>query len=134
MLAVCGISSSVLAWGGKGHRIVAAIAYQLLPPQKATALDALLRANLGVNFIDAASYADDFIRSHDAPHHFSPWHYLDWPDSSPNPATASCTPDCILNELPAQLRGFRQAAATPQQRALALSWVIHLVGDLHQPL
>jgi hypothetical protein len=60
---ICLLPSESAAWGGKGHRIIAAIAVQLLPPQKTRDLDALLRAELHVSFIDAASYADEHIRA-----------------------------------------------------------------------
>lgn len=42
--------------------------------------------------------------------------------------------DSILEALPANQRTFADAGAPPQARALALSWVLHLVGDAHQPL
>jgi S1/P1 Nuclease len=49
------------AWGGDGHRTVAAIAIKLLPPAKAAALDRLLRrSDIREGFIDAASYPDEF--------------------------------------------------------------------------
>lgn len=44
-----------------------------------------------------------------------------------------CVPDCILNELPRQIQILR-ITSDVYERALALSWMLHLVGDLHQPL
>lgn len=42
--------------------------------------------------------------------------------------------DSILVALPANERTLLDANAAPAARALALSWVLHLVGDAHQPL
>jgi hypothetical protein len=62
-LAALFLASTVLAapqqahaWGGDGHRTVAAIAIKLLPPAKAAALDRLLhRSDVREGFIDAAT-------------------------------------------------------------------------------
>lgn len=122
------------AWGGDGHRTVAAIAFKLLPPAKAAELDRLLqRSEVQENFVDAASYPDEVIRAQDHTGHFSPWHYVNWPEGAANAPSSACTPDCILQELPKQIDLLR-ITSDPEAKALALSWVIHLIGDLHQPL
>jgi nuclease S1 len=121
------------AWGGDGHRTVAAIAIKLLPPTKAAALDRLLqRSDIREGFIDAASYPDEVIRRHDHAGQFSPWHYVNWPVDAAEYDQSVCKPDCILQELPKQIAALQNPDL--QAKALALSWVIHLVGDLHQPL
>jgi nuclease S1 len=121
------------AWGGDGHRTVAAIAIKLLPPAKAAALERLLRrSDVREGFIDAASYPDEVIRKHDHVGQFSPWHYVNWPINVADYSESFCTPDCILQELPKQIEALQTSDL--QAKALALAWVIHLVGDLHQPL
>jgi nuclease S1 len=126
--------TSALAWGGDGHRTVAAIAFKLLPPAKAAALDRLLRrSDVREGFIDAASYPDEVIRKHDHRGLFSPWHYVDWPVDAAEYPPSVCAPDCILQELPKQIDIVRTSSDL-QARAVALAWVIHLIGDLHQPL
>jgi hypothetical protein len=42
--------------------------------------------------------------------------------------------DSILEALPNNQRTLADPAAPAEARALALSWVLHLVGDAHQPL
>src|SRR5262249_24927379 len=100
-LAITGFSSQAMAWGADGHRAVAAIALELLPPDKAQAAENLLRNS---DVADAATYSDSF-----------------------------CDPDCIPNELPKQIEVMRTSTDT-EAKALAMSWVIHLMGDLHQPM
>jgi hypothetical protein len=127
------LSQQAVAWGGDGHRTVAAIAGKLLPPAKAAALDRLLQgSDIREDFIDAASYPDEVIRNQDHSGHFSPWHYVDWPDNAADYPSSVCMPDCIIQELPKQIELLKSSDL--QAKALALSWVIHLVGDLHQPL
>src|SRR5262249_19756255 len=81
------------------------------------------------NFIDSASYADEFLRSHDPAHKLNPWHFADLPDDG---STFNCG-QCLFNALPANLAKVRKAK-NDKATAVAISWVIHLVGDLHQPL
>jgi S1/P1 Nuclease len=137
LLLACTLLANPLpawAWGGDGHRTVAAIAFKLLPPAKAMALDRLLRqSDVREGFIDAASYPDEVIRRQDHRGVFSPWHYVDWPVDAAQYPPSVCTPDCILQELPRQIDIVRTSTDL-QARALALAWVIHLIGDLHQPL
>ena len=42
--------------------------------------------------------------------------------------------DSIREALPKNLRTLSDVSASREERALALSWVLHLVGDVHQPL
>jgi nuclease S1 len=133
-LILGGATNNASAWGGDGHRIVAAIAFKLLPPDKANALDQLLQQSLvDRDFVDAASYADEVIRAEDHANKFGPWHFVDWEDDGSDYSDNVCKPDCIIRELPEQINKAK-AATNRDDKALALSWIIHLMGDLHQPL
>lgn len=58
------------------------------------------------------------------------WHYVNWLDQVGS--IPRCVPDYILNELPRHIRVL--STSDVHERAMALSWVLHLVGDLHRPL
>jgi hypothetical protein len=64
---------------------------------------------------------------------FSPWHFVDWPADAAAYSDSFCSPECIVNELPKQIEAMRTSTNT-EAKALAMSWVIHLMGDLHQPM
>jgi hypothetical protein len=130
------IAGPARAWDGDGHRVVAAIAFSLLPPQKGEALDRLLRGSrVGRGFVDASGYADDVLRQGPAASRFAPWHYLSWPTDEPEPAADACAKGCVIETLLLQLpAGADRRPHRRETRALALSWVLHLVGDMHQPL
>src|SRR5262249_10950841 len=133
-LALAGFSSEAMAWGADGHRAVAGIAIKLLPPDKAQAAENLLsNSDVDRGFVDAASYADEVIRERDHRGVFSPWHFVDWPADAATYSDSFCDPDCITNELPKQIAVMRTSTDT-EAKALAMSWVIHLMGDLHQPM
>jgi len=122
-VALLGSAERAHAWGGEGHRIVALIAQKLLPTGKADALDTLLRTSkVKRTFVDAASYADDVIRAEDHAGTYGPWHYVSWPIAKKK---YSCGSACIIRAA---------TSSDSNQKALAVSWILHLIGDLHQPL
>jgi hypothetical protein len=138
---------SAAAFGCKGHEVVAFIAEDHLDPQAramvteilATApINAELRRYCGDSgldaFVDASTWADDerSVRPETAG-----WHYIDIPRRAPQGDIMQyCPPStgCIVTAIAAQLIVLRNQAASPRERADALRFIIHLVGDLHQPL
>jgi hypothetical protein len=135
------------AWGCEGHQAVAMIA------EKHMNGHALERANkllLGVPIdpalprfcssqdldlmADASTWADDLrkVRPETAP-----WHFIDIPRGAPRSALAeSCltSEGCVTSALQHQIELLRNDANDPQVRADAMRFIIHFVGDLHQPL
>ena len=130
-LLLCGISSQAFAWGGLGHRTVAAIAMQLLPPAKVQAMNQLLAGlEMDGDFIDAAGYPDEWIRGRDPGHKFARLALcVDLPDDG---ASFVCG-HCLSEALQANLAIIHQGGGGKGE-AVAIAWVEHLVGDLHQPL
>ena len=133
--------------------IVASIAYQQLPPATQQQTLAILQAHPmmpkwkeqlekdhptdpGEYFFMRASTWPDEIRRGNSPYDHPAWHYVDYPLTPPNfPFVAGRDPqDNILFGIDASEKTLRDPAATPEQRAAALSWLIHLIGDIHQPL
>jgi len=65
------------------------------------------------------------------------WHFLDIPRGAPKGDIAPyCPPSvgCVTTAIAGQLAVLRNPGAGVQARGDALRFVIHLVGDLHQPL
>jgi hypothetical protein len=127
-LAIIAVSpTQALAWGGTGHRTVAAVAAALLPPDKLARMNALMqKLEKDNNFIDGASYPDEYLRNVDPSK--GSWHFADMPDQG-----AFACNGCLFDRLGQNLAIIRQGKGDKAE-AVALSWVIHLVGDLHQPL
>jgi hypothetical protein len=95
LLLVCASTPSTLAWGDLGHRTVAAIA-MLLIPEKAAKMNVILaQLEMDGDFVDAASYPDEFIRDDDPRHKFNSWHYADLPMTGhPSYAGNACSRRC----------------------------------------
>ena len=123
--------SPALAWGKNGHRIVAAIAdAQLSGLARAHVKELLGEAE---SLDEAANWPDE-MKS--APTPFwqktaSPWHYVTLNgvvyDHAPSEGDA-------LEALDRFSATLRDPNASREEKQLALRFIVHLVGDLHQPL
>ena len=122
-----------LAWGAEGHRIIAAIAADDLTPAARMQVEQLLGTDAGVGMVEASTWADE-IRSRRP--NTAPWHFVDIPvEAQTYDAHRDCgNGDCVVAQIErdARIVGDRQLAAPV--RAEALRFLIHFVGDLHQPL
>ncbi len=135
------------AWGCEGHQMVASIAEKHLNAHAATMSQKILAAGpidptlaryckqTGLDgFVDSSTWADDY-RS--VKPDTGPWHFIDIPRGAAKGDIAEyCPPStgCVISALVAQIRVLRGSSASAQARADALRFVIHLVGDIHQPL
>jgi len=134
-------------WGCDGHEIVASIASRHLGPAATRQVAALIGHPSAVIFVsrrcdvvgleplaDVSTWADD-IRS--VVPTTAPWHFLDIPrGTSPTASvTELCPPaGCVTRAITEQLAILADAGRTTQERANALMYVVHFVGDVHQPL
>jgi hypothetical protein len=128
LLLVC---LPAFAWGPEGHTLVARIAEtQLTPAVRARVLEIL---GPGKTMESVSSWADQIRNTR---RDTGPWHYVDIPIDKPHLDMARDCPngDCVLAKIDQFDRVLKDAAATPDQKREALMFVIHFVGDMHQPL
>lgn len=121
------------AWGPEGHAIVADIAQQHLSPAASAEVESLLKQE-GLSRLDEiSSWADanrkEFPRT-------GSWHYVDIPlHAKAYEAARDCHGgNCVVSRLDHYAQVLADKSATPRVRLEALKWVVHLVGDVHQPL
>src|SRR5215468_9712687 len=158
LLALVLLPLPASAWNIPGHMLSGAIAYQVLQQESAQTIDkvkAVLEthpwyanqwqarlqdvpvADHGlVLFMQVARWPDD-IRSNDKQQHRALWHYINWPfkpDGQP-PSVQTKEPEAV-NILTAMAENQRTLVNDndPKRKAIALAWLFHLVGDIHQPL
>ena len=122
-----------LAWGPNGHAIIADIAQRHLDPKALHAVRQLLALEGDRNLDQVASWPDQIRKDHPRT---GPWHYVDTPLEDPGYVASRDCPrgNCIVAKLPHFVRVLGNRSASPQARLVALKWVVHLVGDIHQPL
>jgi hypothetical protein len=85
------------------------------------------------SLLDASVWADNY--RHDHPE-TGPWHYIDIPlqDTTIDLRRGCPNGDCVLVKTEAFLAVLKDTQADRTAKAQALRFVIHFVGDLHQPL
>jgi nuclease S1 len=132
----------LFAWGAKGHQIVADIAASRLTPQTRKNLKVLLGHE---TLASISTWADDVRKQRDESYD---WHFVDIPKDA---AGFDDARDCFRpqdkhkdaqtdhhNCAVDRIEIFRQVLgdenASREQRVEALKWLVHFVGDLHQPL
>jgi hypothetical protein len=131
---------SAWAWGGQGHRTIGAIADRLLSSAAHAAVAQLLSGDLdkfgklsGRGTLEAVSDWPDEITAMPAAR--PGWHYDDVPICGSAPKAHYCPAgQCNTEQLKRLIAVVADAHAAPRDRNEALKWVVHLVGDIHQPL
>jgi hypothetical protein len=135
------------AWGCEGHQVVALLAEKHLTPH-ALAMAKKILADGPIDpslnryckvggsdaLADASTWADDFRAQHPGT---GPWHYVDIPlGTTRREVEKFCDPkeSCVTRAITDQLAILRSTESDPRKRADALRFLIHFVGDLHQPL
>jgi hypothetical protein len=154
VLALLLLPIAALGWTGAGHQVIAAEAYRTLPASRQKKAAQLLQAHPQYErwkaalsqeaggpdkdlelFMRASTWADE-VRRRDTQYNHPKWHYIDYPlRPSKFPVLPDASPsDNILSGIDQCEKVLSDRKASPEQRAVSLAWLIHLIGDLHQPL
>jgi hypothetical protein len=132
--AVIATPSCALAWGAEGHRITALIAADELTPAARAQVQTLLNSSDARSAMEDASTWPDEIKWHRP--ETRPWHYVDIEIGTRGyDKAADCpTGDCVVAQIERDEAILKDKHIAPPIRAEALRFLIHFVGDLHQPL
>jgi len=140
-LMLC-MPSLALGWGAGGHMMVASIAFKRLNPRaKAQAMALLARpinpaavSKKSKDFVNASHWPDD-LRPFAEFDSFKPLHFIDKPFSIDGTALPAGVPepDNVVKALEDNVNILKTSTDKDAQ-AQALRFIIHFVGDIHQPL
>ena len=156
---LCAVARPVRAWNDEGHRLIGRVALELLSPDVRDRARTILAADdSGLtkdgSVEEEATWADKYRESdrrttHERYDATGPWHFIDIEIDAPDIdaacfgfpplaaqslATAGVARDCITNKIAQFQQELRAPSTTPAERLRALQFLLHLVGDLHQPL
>ena len=148
-------SAPGLAWGDEGHQVVALIAQRFLDPVARAKVAALLAADPDTltrpTIQDAATWADRY-RDHNqnnARLATRQWHFVDIEIAGPDldracfghppvvpgrPASQGPAQACVVDKIKEFTAELANPATDPAERIIALKFLLHFVGDVHQPL
>ncbi len=141
LCALAGVlgANQTLAFGGFGHRTVAEIAERGLTPSARAQVLELLKVAPRPSLNALSTWPDEM---RDDPNtqvlgkRSARWHYMNFPKGDCNINIALACPDgnCLVPRLNEQIALLGNTKLALAQRAEALGFVVHLFGDLHQPL
>jgi len=149
---------SLFAWGDDGHEIIGVIAQTRLTPAVKRKVDTLLAADkdnlTAADFVSRTTWADKY---RDSDRHTTRiryeatrnWHFVDIEIADgdiasachkhpklPAGTAASTGPSnaCVIDKINQFISELRDASIAKPEKILALKFLLHLIGDLHQPL
>ncbi|WP_019039547.1 S1/P1 nuclease [Psychroflexus tropicus] len=133
ILALLLLSQTLLAsddWGQNGHRTVGETAERFLKRSVKNKIDKILN---GQSIADASTYADE-IKSDRSYDKYKPWHYANIPfDQSYAEADKNPEGDVVFG-IEECIRQLKSNSLSKKEEGFYLKMLIHLVGDMHQPL
>lgn len=130
LLAACSMPATMLGWGQKGHDVTAAIAERHLTPAARAMADSLLDGRSLVywaNWLDNASHTPELSYSRT-------WHYKNVDAGQTYETAPQHQAGDIVTALRRNIATLRNPRAGKEEKALALKMVVHLAGDMHQPM
>jgi hypothetical protein len=163
VFAVIGLSltianpQSALAWGDDGHKAIALVAERCLMPSVRQRITAMLASDTDNvlthhDFASEATWADKYRDEDDRHLHYEQtqnWHFVDIELESPD-ITAACfgreplpggtlasngpAKACIVDKIQQFEREISASGTDPAEGRMALKFLLHFVGDMHQPL
>ncbi len=125
--------TKVLGWGAEGHRITGLVATDLLTPKARIRLNQLMP---GADLADISLYMDEKRRelAIEIPGS-DKWHYDNQPVCKTKSYSEYCqNGNCASAQIPIYFKVLSNAEAKTEARVQALRFLVHMVGDIHQPL
>ena len=132
------LPGNAFAWGYTGHRIIAEIAEQFLEPETAHKIRELLAIENVTTLAEVSTWADQIRVQRPET---APWHYVNIPvhpasdETSGYDGRRDCPNGaCVVAKIQQFKRVVADRQASGRERLEALKFVVHFVGDVHQPL
>ena len=124
------VSTQSFGWGATGHRIVGLIAERHLTKKAKKKIEAILRNE---TLAEASNYMDH-IKSDRTYRHMSPWHYATIPDGKNYEELEVPAEGDVIQTIQRLIEELTSKDFTDKDEAFALKCLVHLIGDIHQPL
>ncbi|KAK6518946.1 hypothetical protein TWF281_003637 [Arthrobotrys megalospora] len=138
LLPALALATTTSAWGFYGHKTVALLASRYLLPETSVFVQTYLYR--GQTIMDAAVWADRYAHI-PLGRYSKTWHYIDAQDDPPSVCEIKYNRDCavsgsgcIVSALVNMTARIQDDALPWAQRAQALRFILHFLGDIHQPL
>jgi hypothetical protein len=143
VLAVLLPATPALAWWEYGHGAVGRIAYMSVSPHTRHEIDLLLRQGrlldtptCSIRTIELAAYWPDCIKTLGERFSYtSSWHYQNVNICHPFDLHTPCADgNCVSAQIERDVRLLADVRVPTRERVMALAFLVHFMGDLHQPM
>ena len=140
VVLLCLLAAPAHAWGPRGHRLVGHLAESALTPAARAQVDALLRGvedEQDRSLAGISTWADELReRDPDLGRRSARWHYVNIGENncSYEPARHCPGGDCVIEAINDQAAILADRDRSDAERLQALKFVVHFVGDVHQPM
>ncbi|MBU3557837.1 S1/P1 nuclease [Polynucleobacter sp. Ross1-W9] len=132
-VVVGALSTSALAWGPTGHQTTGYIAQSLLTPEVQIRLNEIMpAADLG----QVATWMDDErLNLKKTIPDSAQWHFYNLPVCDNKPKKDLCkNNNCAIYRIDEYSQVLADPKASKEDKIFAVRVIVHVVGDLHQPL
>jgi hypothetical protein len=123
-------SLTSFGWGQNGHRATGKIADKYLSKK---ARQAVMRILNGQSLAMASTWMDE-IRSDSTFDHTADWHWVTIQDGQSYEQSTKNPKGDVIETLDRIIKELKSGNLSPKEEAERLKFLIHLVGDIHQPL
>lgn len=159
VFSLCCITAPAYAWGDEGHEVIGLIADHYLESAVRAKMNAILAGDKtdltsSTQIDQEATWADKFRDSdrNTTKVHYNQthnWHFVDLELEGPDlqtacfgrpalpketPASLGPADDCVVDKIDEFTAELEKSTTSMQERRLALEFLLHFVGDIHQPL
>lgn len=131
LFALLALPAASFPWSRDQHEVIAEIAEGNLTPEAKRGVAAILGSADKLSAV--AIWADSIKRER---RETAPWHYVNYPLDlfEPDCDIRDTTEGNVVTAIEAQIAFLKDRRALPSQREEALKFLVHFVGDIHQPL
>jgi len=117
-------------WSKTGHRVIGEVAEQHLTKKAKRAIDELLE---GESLAAVANFGDE-IKSDRAYRKFSSWHYVNIPFGKTYEEIEKNEYGDLVQGVNTCIEIIKDVNSSKEDKAFLLKFLVHLIGDLHQPM
>lgn len=127
------MSTAAQAWGKLGHRVVAEIGQRHLSPEAMAQVTAILGVE---DFAEIANFPDFSLSSPDPfwRGESAVWHYVTVPDDETYRTSEVPEGGDAITALAKYKTILKDPQASAADKKQALIFIVHLIGDIHQPM
>lgn len=136
MAALIFTPSAARAWGEAGHRVIGDLAARQLRPAARAEVARLLAGEPVPTLAGVANWADDVRAAEGGRGRTRRWHFVNFRggDCSYDPARDCPDGDCVIAAINRNFLALSDRRRTDAERRDALKYLVHMIGDVHQPL